>query len=130
VVAQWRREHASEDITDGHIFQPWPAGPTAKRRDQVIYYQYRADRARRTFRGIDEQVAEAEQAVAGKSPVKRNRFVQGEGIPMLGLAARCGFDLLADAVGVCHEPAGSSWYQHHLLDALVHIRTRECNACS
>ena len=45
------------------------------RRDQVIYYQYRADRARRTLRGIDEQVKKAEQAVAGKTPVKRNRFV-------------------------------------------------------
>ncbi len=46
------------------------------RRDQVIYYQYKADRARRTLRGIDEQVKKAEQAVAGKAPVKRNRFIQ------------------------------------------------------
>ena len=37
-VAQWRREHPGQDIPDGHIFtQPWPAGPSAKRRDQVIY---------------------------------------------------------------------------------------------
>jgi hypothetical protein len=36
VVAQWRREHPGDDIPDGHVFtQPWPAGPTAKRRDQV-----------------------------------------------------------------------------------------------
>jgi hypothetical protein len=40
------------------------------------YYQYRADRARRTLRGIDEQVAKAERAVAGTTPVKRNRFVR------------------------------------------------------
>jgi hypothetical protein len=80
VVAQWRREHPGEDIPDGHVFtQPWPAGPNARRRDQVIYYQYRADRARRTLRGIDEQVAKAEQAVAGKTAVKRNRFVQLSG---------------------------------------------------
>ena len=40
---------------DGHVFtQPWPAGPKDKRRDQVIYYSYKADRARRTLRGIDE----------------------------------------------------------------------------
>jgi len=45
----------------------------------VIYYRYRHDRARRTLRGIDEQVAKAEQAVAGKTPVKRNRFVQLSG---------------------------------------------------
>jgi hypothetical protein len=45
------------------------------RRDKVIYYQYRADRGRRTLRGIDEQVAKAEKAVAGEVPVKRNRFI-------------------------------------------------------
>jgi Transposase DDE domain len=80
VVKQWRREHPGQDIPDGHIFtQPWPAGPNGGRRDQVIYYQYRHDRARRTLRGIDEQVAKAEHAVAGKAPVKRNRFVQLSG---------------------------------------------------
>jgi CheY-like chemotaxis protein len=77
VVAQWRREHPGEQIPDGHVFtQPWPAGPNGGRRDQVIYYQYRHDRARRTLRGIDEQVKKAEQAVAGNAPVKRNRFIQ------------------------------------------------------
>ena len=79
-VKQWRREHPGEEIPDGHVFtQPWPAGPAGGRRDQVIYYQYRADRARRTLRGIDEQVKKAEQAVAGKVPVKRNRFIQLSG---------------------------------------------------
>jgi len=77
LVAQWRREHPGEQIPDGQVFtQPWPAGPDGGRRDQVIYYQYRHDRARRTLRGIDEQVAKAEQAVAGKVPVKRNRFIR------------------------------------------------------
>ena len=42
----------------------------------MIYYQYRHDRARRTLRGIDEQVAKAEKAVAGKVSVKRNRFIK------------------------------------------------------
>jgi Transposase DDE domain len=80
VVAQWRKTHPGEEIPDGHVFtQPWPAGPTDARRDQVIYYQYRAGRARRTLRGIDEQVAKAEKAVAGKTAVKRNRFVQLSG---------------------------------------------------
>jgi len=51
VVSQWRREHPGQDIPDGHVFtQPWPAGPNGGRRDQVIYYQYRHDRARRTAR--------------------------------------------------------------------------------
>jgi hypothetical protein len=80
VVNQWRREHPGEPIPDGHVFtQPWPAAPDSGRRDKVIYYQYRHDRARRTLCGIDEQVAKAEQAVAGKVPVKRNRFIQLSG---------------------------------------------------
>jgi hypothetical protein len=59
--------------------QPWPAGPSSKRRDQWIYYQYKADRARRTLRGIGEQVARAAKAVTGLAPVKRNRFIQLDG---------------------------------------------------
>jgi hypothetical protein len=80
VVGAWRREHPGEEIPDGHVFtQPWPAGPKDKRRDQVIYYQYKADRARRALHGIDEQVAKAAKAVAGLAPVKRNRFIQLDG---------------------------------------------------
>jgi hypothetical protein len=80
VVADWRHEHPDEQIPDGQVFtRPWPAGGADKRRDQVIYYQYKADRARRTLRGIDEQVAKAEKAVAGTTPVKRNRFIQLSG---------------------------------------------------
>ena len=76
----WRKNHPDAEIPDGHIFtQPWPASATDKRRDQVIYYQYRSDRARRTLRGIDEQITKAEKAVAGKTAVKRNRFVQLSG---------------------------------------------------
>jgi Transposase DDE domain len=77
VVAQWRREHPGEQVPDKLLLtQPRPAGPADKRRDEVVYYQYTADRARRTLRGIDEQVAKAEKAVAGKVPVKRNRFIK------------------------------------------------------
>jgi hypothetical protein len=77
VVAAWRRDHEGEQPPDGLILtQPWPAGPRDQRRDEVIYYQYRADRARRSLHGIDEQVAKAERAVAGKVPVKRNRFIR------------------------------------------------------
>ncbi len=77
VVTQWRHEHPGEQMPDGLVLtQPWPAGPADKRRDQVIYYQYKAERARRTLRGIDEQGTKAERAVAGKVPVKRNRFIR------------------------------------------------------
>jgi hypothetical protein len=80
VVDQWRKQHPDEQIPDGQVFvQPWPAGGADRRRDQVIYYQYKADRARRTLRGIDEQIAKAEKAVAGKTAVRRNRFVQLSG---------------------------------------------------
>jgi transposase len=79
VVGQWRDAHPGEEIPDGHILtQPWPATSAEKARgipDRVVHYQYRHDRARRTLRGIDEQVAKAETAVAGKAPVKRNRFI-------------------------------------------------------
>jgi hypothetical protein len=44
------------------------------------HYQYRHDRARRTRRGIDEQVAKAERAVDGHAPVKRNRYIQLSGV--------------------------------------------------
>ena len=73
-------------IQEWRAHPPWPRHPRRARihptlaghhhgedpgiPDRVIYYQYRHDRARRTLRGIDEQVAKAENAVAGKAPVK------------------------------------------------------------
>ena len=36
-------------------------------------------RARRTLRGINEQIAKAEKAIAGQVPVKRNRFIRLDG---------------------------------------------------
>ena len=79
LVQQWRIEHPDQELPDGKVFtQPWPATATERQRgrgDKKFHYQYRADRARRTLRGIDEQVAKAEQAVAGKASIKRNRFV-------------------------------------------------------
>jgi hypothetical protein len=76
-VQEWRANHPGVEMADQQVWvQPMPAGPKDKRRDHTIYYQYRADRARRTLRGIDEQVAKAAQAVAGKVPLKRNRFIQ------------------------------------------------------
>ncbi len=79
VVREWRTKHHDEAIPDDLILtQPWPATTREKTRgipDRVIHYQYRADRARRTLRGIDEQIAKAQKAVEGKAPVKRNRFI-------------------------------------------------------
>jgi hypothetical protein len=61
------------------LTQPWPATSAEKARgipDRAIHYQYRHDRARRTLRGIDEQVAKAARAVDSKAAVKRNRFIK------------------------------------------------------
>jgi hypothetical protein len=86
VAARTLQDHVDKEtgqvkkMPDGDIFtQPWPAGPTDKRRDHMIFYQYRPDRARKTLRGIDQQVAKAENAVAGNVPVTRNRFIQLRG---------------------------------------------------
>jgi hypothetical protein len=107
VVQAWRKEHEGEQIPDGHIFtQPWPASPTDGRRDHVFYYQYRHDRARRTLKGIDEQVAKAENAVAGKAPVKRNRFIALTGATKsVNRALEAKARALAGGQGVRHQPA-------------------------
>jgi DDE family transposase len=80
VVREWRDKHPGEAIPDGlTLTQPWPATSSEKARgipDRVIYYQFRHDRARRTLRGIDEQVRKAERAVDGHAPIKRNRYIQ------------------------------------------------------
>ena len=53
-----------------------PSYPTIKRR-RTIFHQYRADRAKRTLKGIDQQVGKAEKAIAaGPAAINRNRFVQ------------------------------------------------------
>ena len=76
-VAEWRRTHPGEPVADGQIFvQPMIMGTKADPRRRTIFYQYRADRARRALKGIDQQIGKAEKAVAGQTPVKRNRFVQ------------------------------------------------------
>ena len=110
-VAQWRREHPGQDLPDGQVFtQPWPATGAQKaagRRDKTIYYQYRADRGRRTLRGIDEQVAKAEKAVAGLVPVKRNRFITLAERPELGEPGTRGQGPCPGrAEGLHHQPGG------------------------
>lgn len=83
VVREWRDNHPDEAVPDGLVLsQPWPATSSEMARripDRVIYYQYRHDRARRSLRGIDEQVAKAQRAVDGHAAVKRNRFIKLSG---------------------------------------------------
>jgi hypothetical protein len=76
-VKKWRQAHLGEPIPDGQIFtQPTLMGPKADQRHRTIIYQYRTDRAKRTLRGIDEQIAKAEKAIKGQTAVKRNRYVR------------------------------------------------------
>src|SRR4029077_10010735 len=83
VVREWRDKHPDEAVPDGLMLtQPWPATSSEKARgipDRVGHYQFRHDRARKTWRGIDEQVAKAQRAVDGHAPVKRNRYIQLSG---------------------------------------------------
>ena len=75
-IEQWVKDHPGQQPEHGlTLTQHWPQGNN-NRRDYVVYYRFSADRARRSLRGINEQVAKAEKAVAGKIPVKRNRFVR------------------------------------------------------
>jgi transposase len=111
VITEWRNKHPDQEIPDQQVFiQPWPATAAEKARgipDRVIYYQYRHDRARRTLRGIDEQVAKAEKAVAGKVSVKRNRFIK-----LAGAAKSINRDLEAKARAL----AGIKGYTTNLND--------------
>jgi len=80
VVREWRDKHPKEAVPDALVLtQPWPSTSAEKARgipDRVIHYQYRYHRARKTIRGIDEQVAKAQRAVDGHAPLKRNRYIQ------------------------------------------------------
>ena len=79
-IRTWIEEHPGQAPENGMILsRPVYEGPAGARRTSRIYYQYREARAKRTLRGIDQQVAKAKKAVEGKAPVKRNRFVGIEG---------------------------------------------------
>ena len=99
---------------------PSPGRPPAAEKargipDRVVYYQYRHDRARRTLRGIDEQVAKAERAVDGHAPVKRNRFIK-----LTGATKSVNRDLEAKARGL----AGLKGYTTNLTSQTAGVRHR------
>ena len=60
-----------DDVTDAEVCSASSTlcstvmGTKADPRRRTIFYQYRAGRARRTLRGIDQQITKAEKAVAG-----------------------------------------------------------------
>lgn len=66
-MATERRESLETELPDRYIFtRSWA-------------YLCRATRARHALRGIDERIAKAERASAGKTAVKRDRFVKLNG---------------------------------------------------
>ncbi|MCJ7858964.1 hypothetical protein MUN33_09620 [Corynebacterium sp. LD5P10] len=52
-----------------------PGNPEKGIRPSKTIHHYSADRARRTIKGIDESLRKARDIAAGKTPVKRNRYV-------------------------------------------------------
>lgn len=75
-ISQWRKHHPDTDPPDQLVVsQKLVHGVKADTRHRMVYFQYRAARARRTLHGVDQQLAKAANAVAGKAPVKRNRFI-------------------------------------------------------
>jgi hypothetical protein len=76
LVADWRRKHPGGQIPDGKVFaQRADVGTKKKPRPCVVYYQWRAKRARRDLGGIDKTLAKARRQGAGDEPVKKNRFL-------------------------------------------------------
>jgi hypothetical protein len=77
-IQEWRQRNPGADPADGlTAFQPALMGVRADLRRRTIHYQYKADRARRGLRGIDEQIRKAETTAAGhaQAGLKRNRFL-------------------------------------------------------
>lgn len=80
VIQAWldaEPDRSWDDYVDGQIWVTTnhqnSTNPTAT--GSVTYYQYSSDRARRSRRGIREQLDKARRAVEGKAPIKRNRYV-------------------------------------------------------
>ena len=123
VVAAWRNTHPGQQIPDGTVFtQPWPAGPRDKRRDQVIYYVYSQDRARRVLHGIDQAVAKAEKAIATNTGLKGNRFIQVTGGTRsinrdLEAKARSLAGLKTYVTNLTHTPDGTPITAQFVIDA-------------
>ena len=80
-IVRWQCDNPSIAYSDGQIWSMADRSGLSPHDPPhtITYYQHSWDRARRTLRGIDEQVAKAAKAVAGKSAIKRNRYVQLHG---------------------------------------------------
>lgn len=91
-VAQWREHHPGQDYQDGQVWVHRNRGNRGPDGEPVAvtWYQYSWDRARRSLKGIDEQVAKAEKAVAGKTAVKRKSVCGSKSPKQAGQLYACG----------------------------------------
>jgi hypothetical protein len=78
-LIQWHKNHPGKELPDGQILKQIRTLDEDKKPKQIVYYQWRAARAKRTLHGIDQQVAKARKAVAGDFPIKRNKYVKVSG---------------------------------------------------
>jgi hypothetical protein len=108
-VKKWRQDHPDEPIPDGQIFiQPTVMGPKNDKRTRKIFYQYRSDRAKRTLKGIDQQIAKAEKAIKGQTAIKRNRYVQLTGATKtINRELEAKTRALAGFKGLRHQPGSA-----------------------
>ncbi len=78
-IATWRDKNPDTEYTDGQIWsQHWYTDGRKRKShqpDSITYYQYSHKRAKRTLKGIDQQLEKAARAVEGKTAIKRNRYV-------------------------------------------------------
>ena len=110
VVREWRDKHPDEAIPDGLVLtQPWPATSSEKARgipDRVIYYQFRHDRARRTLRGIDEQVRQGRDVPSTGMPRSNATATSSSPVPPRASTAtlEAKTRALAGLEGLHHQP--------------------------
>ncbi|MGV0870554.1 IS1634 family transposase, partial [Corynebacterium kalidii] len=77
VIWKWRADNPGVDYTHDQIWVARdPGNPDKGIRASKTIYHYSADRARRTVKGIDEQLRKARNIADGKTPVKRNRYIK------------------------------------------------------
>ena len=119
VVQNWIDAHPGDTPPDGLILSAFTPTPLGARHPWRTFWQYRADRATRSLHGIDTQVAKAERQVAGRTPVKRNRFVQLHGgTRMVNRALELKARLLA---GWKPYVTNTNWDADHVITAYHHL---------
>nr|WP_143063400.1 hypothetical protein [Corynebacterium cystitidis] len=79
VITEWKKEHPNTEYTNGQISSQHSYTDRRKAKsgqpDSITHFHYSHDKARRTRRGIDQQLEKAVRAVEGATTIKRNRYI-------------------------------------------------------